>query len=367
MKKPRLALYLPNLDGGGAERMMVNLAVGFAKQGFEVDVVLAVAQGPFLKLLPDTVTVHDLQASGVVASLPKLVTYLRQHRPVALLATLNHASVVAILARKLAGTRTRVVVREANMLFPIASKRRVVKSMKLAVRLFYPSADAFIAVSQGVAADLQRFVKLPAEKVHTVYNPVVTDDLQARAQEQPQHPWFAPGQPPVIMGAGRLEHPKGFDLLIRAFAEVRAQREARLVIFGEGGQRAALEQLAAELGVQNDVSLPGFTQNPFAHMARADTFVLSSWHEGLPGVLIQAMACGCKVVSTDCPSGPREILQGGTLGQLTPVGDYAALAAAVAASLELSREAEGHKLRARAADFSDTKIVPEYLKVLLPD
>ncbi len=381
MDKPRLALYLPNLDGGGAERMMVNLACGFAARGYAVDLVLATAQGPFLSEVCSAVQVVDLGAKGVVSSLPSLIRYLRRAKPKALLVTLSHASVVALIARRLAFVQTRVVVREANMLriydrdkpavpqtpstLSVRTRFRV-RVLRWSIRNIYPWADAFIGVSHGVAENIERFIGAPAEKVHTIYNPVVNDSLLEGAGLEPDHPWFALGQPPVVLGAGRLEGQKDFATLIRAFALVRQERPAKLVILGEGKHRARLEALVTELGLEGEVSLPGFVSNPFAFMARADTFVLSSLHEGLPGVLIQAMACGCKDVSTDCPSGPREILQDGRLGSLTPVADVSALAKAITETLEQNPETQRQERGERAADFSDTKVVPEYLKVLLP-
>ena len=365
MSKPKLALFVPNLDGGGAERMMVNLAGGFAKRGFKVDLVLATARGRYLDLVPETVNVTDLEAKGVTASLPKLVHYLRQHRPYSLLTTLEHASVVALWARRLSMVQTRVVVRLSNMLFLAPSVCFKTKALRRAVKLFYPWADSFIAGSEGVAVNVQQFTRVPEAKVHTIYNPVVTDDLRLRARELPEHPWFTSGAPPVVLGVGRLEGQKDFVTLVRAFAQVRRTRPVRLVILGEGGKRPELEALVAQLGLGEDVLLPGFVDNPFAYMAHADTFVLSSRYEGLPGVLIQAMACGCKIVSTDCPSGPREILRDGSLGRLVPVGDVTALAGAISETLVQEKTYQSRELRERAADFSEEKTVPQYLKVLL--
>ena len=362
-RQPTLSLYLPNLDGGGAERMMVNLAAGFAARGFPTDLVLAEARGPYLELVAPDVRVINLASSGVMASLPKLVRYLRRTRPAALLATLNHASVVALLACKLARVPTHTVIRESNMLFPspASSFRRI--SLQTSVKLFYPWADAHVAVSQGVADDLARYLKTDLKKIHTIYNPVVTPDLFERAAQKPPHPWFAPGEPPVVLGVGRLAPQKDFQTLVRAFAAVIRERPARLMILGEGKEHSGLEALARELGIEHAVTLPGFADNPFAYMAHADTFVLSSKFEGLPGALVQAMACGCKVVSTDCPSGPREILDGGRLAPLVPVGDAPALAEAVLATLA---SPPNPALKIRACDFTEAHIVPQYLDILLP-
>jgi len=364
MIRPRLALYLPNLDGGGAERMMVNLAAGFAERGFPTDLVLAEARGPYLELVAPGVKIIDLASSGVSVSLPKLVRYLSRNRPAALLATLNHASVVALLARALSRVPTRVVIRESNMLFPQPASSFRSVSLRRSVRLFYPWADAHVAVSQGVADDLARYTKINPDKIQTIYNPVVTPELFSRARQRPAHPWFAPGEPPVVLGVGRLAQQKDFQTLVRAFAVAAKKRPARLMILGEGNQRTDLEALAKALGVGDAVTLPGFVDNPFSYMAHADTFVLSSRFEGLPGALIQAMACGAKVVSTDCPSGPYEILRGGQLAPLVPVGDAEALGAAIAESLAAP---PNPALQTRSCDFTEAHILPQYLQVLLPE
>jgi glycosyltransferase involved in cell wall biosynthesis len=227
----------------------------------------------------------------------------------------------------------------------------------------YPWADAVIAVSDGVADHIARLTGMPRERITTIYNPVVTTELLEKARKPVDHPWLAPGQPPVVLGVGKLKIQKSFRTLIRAFARVRAARPARLVILGEGARRRALEALVDELGLREDVALPGYVANPWAWMARAAVFALSSRWEGLPGALIEAMACGCPVVSTDCPSGPAEILQGGAYGPLVPVGDAGALADAILALLEAPPDRA--RLRARAAMFCVDPAVDRYLAVLL--
>jgi glycosyltransferase involved in cell wall biosynthesis len=237
-------------------------------------------------------------------------------------------------------------------------------------RRSYLTADAIVTVSHGVADDLALHAGIPRERITTIYNPVVTPDLLDKAQAPLDHPWFTPGAPPVVLGVGRLHAQKDFPTLLKAFARVRAKQEARLMILGEGKnarkntvQRTALTALAAQLGVAADVALPGFVDNPFAYMARAAVFALSSAWEGLPGVLIQAMACGCPVVSTDCPSGPAEILENGEYGSLVPVGDDLSLANAILSTLNAPPARD--RLQARAAMFSVDRTADRYLEVLL--
>ncbi|MBS3967371.1 MAG: glycosyltransferase [Truepera sp.] len=326
---PPLALFLPSLSGGGAERVMLNLARGISQHDLQVDLVLAKAEGPYLKQLPTGIKVIDLAARRTLASIPRLARYLRQRRPQALLTALNHANMAALAAKKLSGTPTRVVVSEHNELFPgkLIDKEGVL--FQRLMRYTYAWADGIVAVSEGVADSLARVCDMPRCRIMVIYNPVIGEELHQRAREPLQHPWFAPGEPPVILGIGRLHQQKDFGNLIRAFALLRREQPARLIILGEGEERPALERLALELSLTEDLSLPGFVDNPYAYLAHSAAFVLSSAWEGLPTVLIEALAVGTPVVSTDCPSGPREILQNGKFGPLVPIRDSAALAKAI--------------------------------------
>jgi len=332
----RVAIFAPDMRFGGAERSMLNLAGGLVDRGHAVDLVLARARGSFLADVPAQVRVVDLRAPRVLMSLGPLVRYLNRERPAALLSIL-YANIVAILARRLSRASLRLVVSERNTLSSEAEGFRGdlrMRLMPLLVRRLYPWADSVVAVSQGVADDLVRVAGVPSEQVRVIYNPIVTPRLRERAGAAVDHPWFAAGEPPVVLGVGRLSAQKDFGALIRAFQIVRQARPARLLILGEGDERPALESLVAQLGLGQDVSLPGFVDNPCPYMARAGVFVLSSRWEGLPGVLIEALFCGSPVVATDCPSGPREILADGRYGLLAPVGDVRALAGAIEASLD---------------------------------
>ncbi|HET8700836.1 MAG TPA: glycosyltransferase, partial [Nitrococcus sp.] len=273
-------------------------------------------------------------------------------------------NLLALWARRLAGVATRVVISERTALSSETAARRKWRWRYLPalIHRVYPWADAIVAVSEGVAEDLARTAELPRERITTIYNPVVTAELRAQASAPLDHAWFAPGAPPVVLGAGRLLKQKDFPTLIRAFAKVRAQRPARLVILGEGAKRRRLEALVEGLGLGADAALPGYVDNPFAYMARAAVFVLSSAYEGLPGVLIQALACGTPVVATDCPHGPVEILDGGRYGRLVPVGDAAAMAAAIIAMLD--QPPERQRLQARASEFCVERAMRSYRQVL---
>jgi glycosyltransferase involved in cell wall biosynthesis len=332
-----ITLFVPTLGGAGAERVAINLTRGLVNAGARVDLVaIRATGGAFSSHVPEGARLFDLQAGGALSSLPSLVRYLRRERPAALIGVQDHTSIVALWARRLARVPTRVIPTvhlTLSMGVRNATNRRS-KIMPHFMKAFYPWADMIVAVSQGVADDLVRMTGLPADRVEVIYNPVITPSLLAAANTPPPHPWLEPGQPPVVMGVGRLTAQKDFATLVRAFARVRERRRARLMILGEGDHLQALQALSAELGVADDVALPGFIPDPYTFMARAAVFALSSAWEGLPTVLIEGLALAERVVATDCPSGPREILQQGRFGQLVPVGDPEALGNAILAALD---------------------------------
>jgi len=290
---------------------------------------------------------------------------LWKERPDVLLSAANHVHLTAVIAARLSFAPVRLVLRVSNHLTGSHlgdSERQRPRRLKFARRV-YGWADAAIAVSQGIADDLVEHTRLSRERVCAVTNPTYTPEIESAASATLDHPWVASGEPPLLLGAGRLVPAKDFATLLRAFARVRAHRSVRLVILGEGNKRRDLERLLNELGVEADVELHGFVDNPFAWMSRASLFVLSSAWEGSPGVLVEAMACGCPVVSTNCPSGPDEILAGGRYGRLVPVGDDAALADAIIEALDATFDSDVLRTRARAFDVD--RAVERYLDVLV--
>jgi glycosyltransferase involved in cell wall biosynthesis len=333
--KVRVAIFTSNMDGGGAERAMAKLAGGIADQGYDVDLVLSRAEGHYLAEVPETVRIVDLDASRVLASIPPLIRYLRRERPAAMLTSMNYVNVVGIWARALARVETRLVVNEQNALSLEAahSPRRRHRFLPRLIGRFYPWADRIVSVARGTADDLARTTGLPRERIEVVSNPIVTPELMELATAPLDHEWFREGQPPVVVSVGRLSRQKDFGTLLRAFARVRDHRPARLVILGEGPERASLEALISELGLEGAVELPGWVPNPYPWMVHAGVYVLSSRWEGLPSVLIEALYCGVPIVATDCLSGPREILDGGEYGSLVPVGDVDALARGIESAL----------------------------------
>jgi len=359
----RVAILLQDLRGGGYERMMINLAGEWRRSGLAVDLVLVEARGAYVPLIAEGVRVVPLGGGRTLTSLLPLVRYLRREQPAALLSGLAHVNALAAAAALVARKPTRIVLSERNM--PAREMRAPEVATRLGYRLApwaYRRADAVIAVSAGVADDMADRLSVPRDRVHVIENPVVTPELRARMHAPVSHPWL--GQDvPTVLAAGRLAPQKDHATLLRAFARVAAEQPCRLIIVGEGPERARLERLARELRISDRVDMPGFAENPYAMMHRASLFVLSSAYEGSPNVLVEAMAAGVPVVATDCPSGPREILLGGSLAPLVGVGDVVGLTEAMIA--ELGRPRKTARLEERAMDFDSARSSRAYLDVLL--
>lgn len=359
-----IAVFVSFSGSGGVERMVVSLIRGFVDLGRQVDLVLVRTEGPHFERLPRQVNPVRLGTRHTFAAVPALARYLRRCRPVALLAAKDRAGRAVVLARRLAGTDTRIVMRLGTHLSTaMAEKTAGARWLRFRpIRRLYPQVDQIVAVSAGVADDTAHIAGIARTRIRVIRNPVITPELSDLAAKPCDHPWFRSGQPPVIVGAGRLQRQKDFPTLIRAFAQVREGRSCRLIILGEGNGLAQLEALIAELGITADVDLPGFRTNPYPFLARADLFVLSSRWEGSPNVLTEAMALGTPVVATDCPSGPRELLDGGRNGPLVPVGDVLALSKAMAETLDHSLPPQ--TLKAAVADYTQAASAAQYLEAL---
>lgn len=346
---------------------MITLANLFAERGHAVCIITAKKQtGDYAPLVSRAVKVVALRTVSMWRTILPLARYLKQEQPDAMLSTLAEANMVALLARRFAHVPTRAIIREASTPTMAFLKSPKIKK-RLAGRLIpkiYPMADAIIAVSNGVLNDLKKLLSSAREKIFLIYNPVLTPSLPTLVQEPLSHPWFQSRNKAIVLSVGRLSPIKDHSTLLQAFALVREKFPARLVILGEGEERSNLLHLARSLGVAQDFDLPGFDPNPFKYMAHADVFVLTSRYEGLPNVLIQAMACECPVVSTNCPSGPEDILDGGKYGELVPVGDVEAIASAIKRVLEGKRKPVPPEW---LAQFDQERVVSQYLNLLIPD
>jgi len=406
----RIGLITDHMVGGGAERSTLTLASALAARGHQVDLLLYFVQGPLVAFIPSAVRLitlntrvwtkrrqfswlRDLPASVRVVHMgPRwsgkwltwlraavslrwqrkyfglltpaiaraaigIAQYIRRERPQVLLTSQYMSEAAALLAKRMYGGNIRIVIISRCSLLDRDA------SCLHQAHILFPEASSIIAVSRALADELASETPTPRERIAVIYNPVFTPELESLASATPEHPWLRKKERSVILAAGRLQEQKDYPTLLRAFARLAGRTDMRLVILGEGTERPSLEILVRDLGLEGKVDMPGWVPNPFAFMSRARLFVLSSRWEGLPGSLIQAMGCGCPVVSTDCPTGPREILEGGRWGALVSVGDDAALAQAMEAALEAPPDRDA--LRRRASFFSVERATEQYEKVLL--
>ena len=355
-------MLLPSFVGGGAERVGLHLIEHWVQEGYDVDLVLLSAHGSLLDLLPPKVRVVDLEAARIRSALVPLVRYLRQSGPFAMQASMWPVTILAIAAKAIAGSSARVVVSEHSTLSNQYGRRGRFHSflLRTSLRWFYPKADARIVVSHDAADDLARLSGLDRGTIEVIYNPVPS---RASASTPPELDalWQAPeGR---ILSVGRMSPEKNHALLLEAFAMLRRQRPVKLMLLGDGPVREALQRRAAELGVAGDVIFPGFVLDPQPYYATANLFALSSDLEGYPLVLVEALRTGLPVVSTDCRSGPREILADGKYGRLVSCGDATALAEALGATLAHPPDPAG--LRARGQELSGDEAFGRYLSFML--
>ena len=402
----RIAVVVHSLSGGGVQRKALLIASGLVRRGHEVDLLLLRPDCDLSEEVPERCRVFYLPARGGAGAgggptgfggvpvrrvapervawrvrcrraarlashhwkqLPFLAgtefprwaegvaAYLARERPDAVLAMHVRAVVATTMAVQLTGRRVRVVA-TLHKLFRTRRRRVWISG-------FYPCAEALVGISADLSEELSRLTGAPAERIHTIHNPIVSADLLGKSGAPSGHAWLEGPDHPVVLAAGRLEEEKGFRTLLAAFAMLLERRRARLIVLGKGPQLPVLLSQAQDLGIREHVDFPGFVANPYPFMAGADLFVLSSRVEGLPTVLVEAMACGCPVVSTDCPFGPAEVLEGGRLGELVPVDDAKALASAM--DLALDTPPDGGLLRARAGFFGVDRAVDRYEALLL--
>ena len=366
-KKRKVCIFMADFAGGGAERVMVNLANGLALKGHIVEFVVARAEGPYMPLVHNTIPVHAFSGrlGGTVGFLSK---YLSRHQPDALLVSGEHACAVAIVARRISSCRAKVVATVHSAIWPDDPTR----SMKLTERLnpyfikvFFPFADSIVAVCQKLRDECVRWIGGDPSRFHAIYNPIFSVDFGERAAAPVQHRWLGDHVDragyKVLSAVGRLDYQKGFDILIRALSLVRQVRDVRLVLMGIGPELSSLQALASSLGVEDFVDLIGFTSNPYAFVSRSDLFVMSSRSEGFGNVLVEALAVGTPVVSTDC-GGPAEILENGQFGTLVPAGEPGGLAAAILGALDAP--VDKARLVERAKYYSIDRAVDFYEIVL---
>lgn len=367
MKSEKIAILLPDLNGGGAEKISVNLANEMYRRGYIVDMVLMRAEGDFLSLLDPGINVVDFKAKRLRSGFIPLISYLHKVKPSAMLACMWPLTIMALAAKLVLRSKTRMVVAEHNTWSREQSTFSAVKRklIPLSMRSLFPYADAIVAVSEGAAEDFADYTELPRKSITTIYNPIVEVEDMAHSAESELPDMIWSGARYRVLTVGNIKEQKNHDLLIRAFSILRLSIDAQLLILGEGPLRKDMERLITELNLQDCVNMPGFISNTKPIYRHAGVFVLSSDWEGLPTVLVEAMAVGTPVVSTDCPSGPREILDEGAIGSLVPMRDANALALAMMNALVNGQDVRA--LKNRAQDFSVKVATDKYLLLLLSE
>lgn len=355
----RIVLFVPVLNGGGAERMLRHLGAEFAKRGYHCDLVVATDKGPPLEEAAAGVSVVHLHKRNSRSAIPAFASYLRRSEADVLMSTVFSANIAAIFAASLSRTNIRVVLREAARTdAQLATHRRWRRAIDLALRrLAYPRADFVVAVSEDLRSNLVDSGLVPAKNCCVIHNPITRPHRSGNSASRKAFP-------PEVVACGRLEHQKDYPTLLRAFATVLESRDARLTILGDGSLRENLKQLARELGISSLVRFVGFVDDPTPFLERSSVFVHTSTYEGFPSAILEAVLTGCQIVATDAPGGTREILQGGKLGALVPVGDYKAVATAILRLL--SGEEEFSIPPTYGQRFSLEAVADEYLKVFFP-
>lgn len=362
--RPRIAFFSPAPGYGGAQRVTINLANTLADHGYDVDYVAGTLDGEFASEIGDDVRMVDLDVSripvvGIAAAVPHLQSYLNETRPEVLFASRTHTSIPAIAAAATADVDVHVAP-TVHCVHSHSSGLKDTLTKRLAARA-WTAADGVIAVSDGVASDIAMSTAIDERDITVLNNPIDIERIQSQAEEPVDHEWFAADDIRTIVSVGRLEPQKDRRTLLKAFERVHGDDpDTRLIVVGKGSQRERLESLARSLGIEANVCFAGFVENPYAYMRQATVFVLSSKLEGLPTVLIEALACGCSIVSTECRYGPREILCDGEYGRLTPVGDPATMASTISDALEdpidpavAHERAEHFSLRAGADRYDE--------------
>jgi glycosyltransferase involved in cell wall biosynthesis len=366
-KKIKIAFFIPSLEGGGAEKVMVNLANAFSKDNIDIDLILGNAKGPYLNRLSNKLNVVDLKAKKMIYCLPKLIAYLNRNKPYTLLATLESASVIAIIAKKLSIAKTKIWIRVPNTLSKDNLNADNIKDKYLypfLMKSLYKYAYGIIAISKGVAKDVSEFLSIPSSKIKVIYNPAFTNEILQLSKENIEYlPWDI-DRISLVIGVGRLTKQKNFSMLLKAFSIIRQTIDARLIILGDGEERNNLKLLGEKLNISNDIYFPGFVNNPYAYMRKSSVFVLTSDWEGFGNVIVEALGVGLPVISTDCESGPREILDNGRYGDLVRVGDYLDLANKMKKRI-LEKNLQTELIKKRASEFSIENIKCKYKKYLL--
>lgn len=367
MNTPKvISFFISSMSDGGAERVTLNLVNNLARRyPYEVDLVLASASGPFVNQIDEKVTVVDLEAANTRSSLFKLSRYIRTRRPIAVVAAMHHANIVALIANKICFNHSTKVIATLHINLSISLENPTNirgKYILPAIRITYRWAHAIVGVSQGVVDDFLKHVESAKPNISVIFNPVITAELKRKSKHEVNHRWLQDKSKQTVLAAGRLGKQKNFELLIDAFKLIENETTASLLILGEGDSRKLLQKRIIDYELESRIELIGFVENPYAYMSQANVFVMSSIFEGLPTVLIEALYCGATLVSTDCPSGPREILNDGEFGTLVPTQDIVALSQGILDALQHPKNPAGERAW---LPYEEDHVADQYLNIVL--
>jgi glycosyltransferase involved in cell wall biosynthesis len=358
----RTYIFTIGTSNGGPGRAILKIGEGLINSGINVKFVVINADKRYKNIIPAGANYHELSANTTPMQIMELKNYIQENKIKTILSFSNKANLMSLLSVKMSNAPTRVIIRTGY-----TTNKEVRDSQKwtkkwvlpsLMERL-YPKADHIIVELEQMKAELLKTIDAPESKIDVIYNPI-PPQLNRKSKRELDHPYYNQDQYPTILGVGRLTDQKNFSSLIKSFDIVNSQRESRLVILGEGEKRQDLEELVNKLYLENRVSMPGFVDNPYKYMDKSDVFVLSSRYEGSVNVLIEALACECSIVSTDCPHGPSEILEGGKWGKLVQLNSIQKLSEAILDSIDSQQT----PVEVRSNRFSLDNIVEQYVDIL---
>ncbi len=365
-KKGKVSFFMPTLERGGAEGVIVQVANQLSRLGYNVDIVVCNEHGSLMSEIDDLVGVKPLGVPRVAFSPISLASYILRDNPDTIVSTLVHCNVVSSWVAKYVASDTAVVLREANTISKTKESAQTLSewTVNALVPSAYASADSIIAVSESAASDLTKCLSVEEDRIHTVYNPVNIGRIEEKSDRTADHKWLCKDDVEVLISVGRLSKQKDYKTLLDAFRKMRNRSNVKLLVLGEGPQRGKLESYARSIGVGDNVDFYGFVENPYPYMKHSDVFVLSSAWEGMPNAMIEAFVLGLPIVATDCPSGPSEILENGRWGNLAEVGDSDELCSCIDQALDIEDDDEKRRQERPIHRFDVRSVAKEYESVI---
>ena len=365
MNKEKIAFFIIDLYRGGGEKVVVDLSNDLVQRGFDVDLVLVKKRGPYLDLVDKNVEIVDLDVDRIIFSLPKLIRYLKQNKPKALLSISKHPHLISIWAKMISRVDTKIILRLGIPFSRGGSKANWrERILPILIKMFYPFADLIVGNSEFITNDFRSVVKVKDSKITTIYSPKPTEEILSKSLEKTGEDWLDNKDKPVIISVGRLNEQKGFTTLLEAFIKSQEKIDSRLIILGNGEDQEVLEKMAISSGVSDKFKIIGFQKNPYAFMAKSDIYVLPSRYEGMPNAMIEAMICGVPVIASDIPPAV-EITRNGEFGINYPLDNVDTLAGEMVGMLGDKNKLEmfGKKAKERVKVFDHEVIMKRYIEV----